>query len=815
MNDDVLTRNSDGELSVRTVSATETSTVVNPNDVYTRDTDGKLCIRTVGGSGGGSGDVVSVNGKKGVVVLTAEDVSAIPQYETMPTASASNLGNIVQYIGESGETYTNGYFYKNNPVTAPSSATISQTSGIVPPTATFTTTSGNISISADPEDVENWYVKYWNPAVSDKIVINYDHDTAQINILSAYYGIGFWTTQEEMEAEGFVFSGIFGAGCQVDCDFVPSQGLKNISVDVETFEDAEQPTENETVSFVCTQVENPETIWEKDGVPVTLSDYGISFTGTPSLNDELTVVYLAPSVAGYSWEQINVQPEQNVGIDWKTTVDLPLEYTGDVWACTPFWTVAGGLPDGEYEFYTSTKCTDSTSLPLGEVIYKITIIVDNTNNSIHGRMGYVFNGDYKNSEEYMFGLQPKDFYNAFYKNNNDFIFYCRQIPFVSNILNFENPLQEPVLGCWKMSAIKNINTGKEYIATGDLILDGSYPQYTINVNGWITLKQLAYEPDKINNTVSTIATVADFATNTVRTAKNSVYTVINMNHDESGSEFFVKVYGKIDEMSRYPYAQEIIKATGIFADSYVAFNDSSMAVMGVDTTTVVGLTGNVKCLIGAITDDSLPLWFDEIPQNTTPVGQIGPRGGNLTVIAPSTLGDVIQYVGETNANYTNGYWYKSVGTIVTIPEYIVTNVISPQGEATVTIDTTNWINALISEFGWSRDTIVAWLKQFEYADFIVHYDVDNDVVTELYIPWQGWINSQNVLQYISVSYTGSSVGIVDVNFREVYNPETKEVQNGHWERVNVQPDLTSITGYDATKTQILKNVNGTITWVDE
>lgn len=27
--------------------------------------------------------------------------------------------------------------------------------------------------------------------------------------------------------------------------------------------------------------------------------------------------------------------------------------------------------------------------------------------------------------------------------------------------------------------------------------------------------------------------------------------------------------------------------------------------------------------------------------------------------------------------------------------------------------------------------------------------------------------------------------------------------------------LTSITGYDATKTQVLKNVEGTLTWVDE
>ena len=36
-------------MAVRTVSATEQSTVVNPNDVYTRDTDGNLCIRTTGG----------------------------------------------------------------------------------------------------------------------------------------------------------------------------------------------------------------------------------------------------------------------------------------------------------------------------------------------------------------------------------------------------------------------------------------------------------------------------------------------------------------------------------------------------------------------------------------------------------------------------------------------------------------------------------------------------------------------------------------------------------------------------------------------
>lgn len=58
------------------------------------------------------GAVDSVNGKTGTVVLTAEDVNATPQLTTMPTASSSNIGDIVQFIGTTDANYTNGYFYK-------------------------------------------------------------------------------------------------------------------------------------------------------------------------------------------------------------------------------------------------------------------------------------------------------------------------------------------------------------------------------------------------------------------------------------------------------------------------------------------------------------------------------------------------------------------------------------------------------------------------------------------------------------------------------------------------------------------------------
>ena len=53
---DVLTRNDDGDLAVRTVNSTEALSSVLYDDVFTRDTDGKLCIRTVGNGGGGGGD---------------------------------------------------------------------------------------------------------------------------------------------------------------------------------------------------------------------------------------------------------------------------------------------------------------------------------------------------------------------------------------------------------------------------------------------------------------------------------------------------------------------------------------------------------------------------------------------------------------------------------------------------------------------------------------------------------------------------------------------------------------------------------------
>ena len=54
--------------------------------------------------------VDSVNGKTGTVVLDAKDIGL--QTSTMPTADLDHVNQIVQYVGTTTSTYTNGYWYK-------------------------------------------------------------------------------------------------------------------------------------------------------------------------------------------------------------------------------------------------------------------------------------------------------------------------------------------------------------------------------------------------------------------------------------------------------------------------------------------------------------------------------------------------------------------------------------------------------------------------------------------------------------------------------------------------------------------------------
>ena len=147
---DVLTRNDDGDLSVRTVASTGDN-YVNKNDVYTRDDDGKLAVRIVGNGGGGGSDVhnlgwyadltalqtahptatdgdYAILGSTDTVWVWDSDTSAwvdtdrkgevtpdmiIVKSSTMPSGSTVPAGAVYQYVGTTNATYTHGYIYEN------------------------------------------------------------------------------------------------------------------------------------------------------------------------------------------------------------------------------------------------------------------------------------------------------------------------------------------------------------------------------------------------------------------------------------------------------------------------------------------------------------------------------------------------------------------------------------------------------------------------------------------------------------------------------------------------------------------------------
>lgn len=85
MDKDIYTTNSNGEAAVRVA----TNVTGNKTSIYGTDSSGNAAMRVIGITGGG-GEVTSVNGKKGVVVLTGEDINAtLSDGETSTTATVS------------------------------------------------------------------------------------------------------------------------------------------------------------------------------------------------------------------------------------------------------------------------------------------------------------------------------------------------------------------------------------------------------------------------------------------------------------------------------------------------------------------------------------------------------------------------------------------------------------------------------------------------------------------------------------------------------------------------------------------------------
>lgn len=527
-------------------------------------------------------------------------------------------------------------------------------------------------------------------------------------------------------------------------------------------------------------------VWLLNGVSADLAEYGISYSGTPANGDTLTVAYTAPAPIGYYWKQTDVQPSSgggNAGIEWKTKVDLPAEYIGDQWQARPYYTITGGLPDGTYEFYFSTKTTTEADGPLGEVIFKVLVTIDNTNSSFNGKMGYVFNGDYMNDSNYVFGDILKQMYSLVFKHGNDTILFCSEYPWASDVFGYITPRLVPE--CFKLSAIKNVDTGNEYVATGAINLDGSWPEYTTQYGGSVRLASLVNQPHIPTSTAWTTLMAADFATKTVYINKRIMGGSVHLITD--GSELIINL-GGIGGNEITPYSQEIVRATGIFAECYLAYSANYTYVMGVDTTTAATLTGAVRCACGGLTNDGADIWFDTIPaESPTLLAQFGPQAYRLGTITYDGLGNIVQYTGETNANYTNGYFYKATGTVVTVPASISFINVNPSDVTVTVADPDALVTALNNVGSWGEQ----WVRDrlaLDYTDFRIDYNFDTGTIVRVWWSSYGDIYAQDVLDCFAISTTGSYTGEVSISFacNHGYAPESKDVQNPAWARVDVQ-----------------------------
>lgn len=165
-------------------------------------------------------------------------------------------------------------------------------------------------------------------------------------------------------------------------------------------------------------------------------------------------------------------------IVWDTTIDVPAN-SGLGNNAFPIYTISGGLPDGEYEFYWQIKCQGGYEpCPFGLVTYKarFKVVTESGDTTAKGQYFPVINGQWFPSQNYT-NQYGNPIFGLFYKKDNDWLMMSSH-----TIWRTDAVLQYPDVAipeCFKISKIKNIDTGTEYSTTGYLNtgVDPTYDTY--------------------------------------------------------------------------------------------------------------------------------------------------------------------------------------------------------------------------------------------------------------------------------------------------------------------------------------------------
>ena len=529
--------------------------------------------------------------------------------------------------------------------------------------------------------------------------------------------------------------------------------------------------------------------WVKDDEVVNISDYGISYEGIPVEGDTLTVEYVAPSVIGYNWVQKDVQDQPEIpkaGIDWKTKVDLPSNYpSGYEWSCAPIYTVQGGLPDGKYEVFwqiKTNKVANHDNAPWSVVTYKAEFGICNNHTLYYGQIGYIIDGQWTTIDSSYYPTN-NPYYNIFYNNteNGDFLFFSTNTIFRTDISAYRRGSFVPE--CFKLSAIKNLDTGEEYIATGELYNGSNYPQSIRSLSGYLSTSRLAPE--------QSIATYYSWNGSSYDQSGSGqyirIYPEYSIRINENGqniypncSELDVSIvtsnggkYHVVVENSMDSYiAREIEPSTGDLANTQIGWDTYGRAYVYLNIP--AGNEGNYEISVaikGGDRNNSAGISMGyNIPGTFTPA-VITKVGGTIT---KSNLGFIEQYKGNSTLEYKKGYFYQATGTVVE-NEILEASWYDGCQTATYISSVDGFITALSNYTGWSKNYIK---ENFLNLNHYFQYNPDSN--EHLYWSCYGDIYDANVLSYLSFSPEPTWW----TAFRTVYQ-KTSEIQNARWQEVPI------------------------------
>lgn len=524
----------------------------------------------------------------------------------------------------------------------------------------------------------------------------------------------------------------------------------------------------------------------------------------------------APLVSGTNIKTINgesVLGSGNLtiasGIDWKTTVDLPADFNPTDWNIYPVFRIADGLPDGKYEMYFQAKKSDGTSTVFGLATYVFRFSIDNTYRQFYGWFAPVIDGNWGGTMDQLYP-DGKYMYNVFWGDNNDLVIYNNGEVCQTNIHGYYPNTAVP--DCFMLSAIKNVDTGDEYVATATLYNNDSFQTGWSGTLRCSPIQQAPnipsyYERFSMGVSDGNALNITGIQYYNGRFQGVSEIAIsLSLGDDVFNATFKVLADG---------YELTVEDATGVFENAQIGRMTNVTDSIYVKFNFQVGTTGTINSSVGwkggsrdvghYVGSTNVDNTFEAL--NVLKVG--------VTPASANYIGKIMQYTGTTDANYTNGYFYKATGTVVTVPQSLTTTSVDPN-DCSVTINVDNLIPALQTQTGWTQDDIIRNLNgNYQWQ---VYYDWDNATVTSVYWGVYGLFSDSSILNCFTVSTTGSYSGESTISFFATYTPETQTVSGGAWEHINVDSVialLESVTGYDATKNQTLKNTAGVISWVDD